>query len=95
VAKIVLAAQLARWLPADGGERETAWQCAGDSVREVLDALFVQCPTLRGYVLDERGKIRRHVAVFVDGTALSHHSDLGEPLGGHAEVHVLQALSGG
>jgi hypothetical protein len=95
VAQVVLAAQLARWLPSGAGERETTWQCTGHSVREVLETLFVQHPTLRGYVLDERGKIRRHVAIFVDGSALSHHSDLSEPLGERAEVHVLQALSGG
>lgn len=95
VAQVVLAAQLARWLPPGAGERETTWQCAGSSVREVLETLFAQHPTLRGYVLDERGRIRRHVALFVDGTALSHHSDLSEGLGDRAEVHVLQALSGG
>ena len=95
VAKVVLAAQLARWLPPGASERETTWQCAGATVREVLEALFGQHATLRGYVLDERGKIRRHVAVFVEGTALSHHSDLSETLGDNAEVHVLQALSGG
>ena len=94
MAKVVLASQLARWLPdAPGGE--VALRLPGATVREVLDALFAQHPNLRGYVLDERGRIRRHVALFVDGAALPHLSDLTQPLGDHVELHVLQALSGG
>jgi hypothetical protein len=64
-------------------------------VREVFEALFARHPTLRGYVLDEHGRIRRHVAVFVGGSALSHRSDLGEALAPAEDVHILQALSGG
>ena len=95
MAKVVLAAQLARWLPAGAGTGENAYDCPGASVRAVLDALFALHPTLRGYVLDEHGRIRRHVALFVDGTALSHRSDLGDAVGERSEIHILQALSGG
>lgn len=94
MAKVVLASQLARWLPtAPSGDM--VLQMPGSTVREALDALFAQHPNLRGYVLDEHGRIRRHVALFVDGAALPHCSDLSQALGTHAELHVLQALSGG
>lgn len=94
MAKVVLASQLARWLPhAAGGE--AVLQLPGATVGEVLETLFGLHPTLRGYVLDEHGRIRRHVALFVDGAALPHLSDLTQPLAENAELHVLQALSGG
>lgn len=94
MAQVVLASQLARWLP-DAAGGEVALALPGANVREVLEALFARHPTLRGYVLDEHGRIRRHVALFVDGAALSHQSDLTQALGANAELHVLQALSGG
>jgi hypothetical protein len=37
---------------------------------EALDAVFVQHPTLRGYVTDELGNPRHHVAIFLDGSVL-------------------------
>ena len=91
--QVTLAPHLARWLPEPG--RAAQFALAGATVREVLDALFARHPALRGYVLDEHGRIRRHVALFVDGSALPHRSDLSEPLAPGADVHILQALSGG
>ena len=43
---------------------------AGATVREVLDAYFDVHPAVRSYVLDEQGRVRRHVAVFVGGAQL-------------------------
>ena len=94
MAKVVLASQLARWLPASQGEA-AALDVSGADVRAVFEGLFAQHPVLRGYILDERGMLRRHVAVFVDGTAIHHHSDLRQALGERTEVYVMQALSGG
>ena len=98
MAKVVIASALARWLspaPAPAGDGEVSLQVPGASVGEVLEALFAVHPGLRGYVLDERGVPRRHVALFVDGTALQPKGDLGRPVGEQAEVYVMQALSGG
>jgi sulfur-carrier protein len=67
----------------------------GTTVAEVLDAVFATNDRLRGYVVDERGALRKHMVVFVDGRQLvdrSHLSDAVEPDG---EVYVMQALSGG
>lgn len=95
MAKVVLASQLARWLPDSADGSSVALEIAGGTVGDVLDGLFQRHPNLRGYVVDERGSLRRHVALFVDGTAIHHHSDLREPLSERAEVYVMQALSGG
>lgn len=95
MAKVVLASQLARWLPESGNGSSVALEIGGDTVGGSLQDLFQQHPNLRGYVVDERGGLRRHVAVFVDGTAIHHHSDLSEPLTERSEVYIMQALSGG
>lgn len=97
MAKVVLASALSRWLPGSAGKPtgEVALDIMGASVGAVLDGLFAQHPNLRGYVLDEQGAVRHHVAVFVDGDAIRDKRNLTQPLGERAEVYVMQALSGG
>jgi molybdopterin converting factor small subunit len=63
----------------------------GVTVVELLRALEFAYPDLGGWILDERGRIRRHINVFVNGER-----------GGEAtavrssdRVEVLPAISGG
>jgi molybdopterin converting factor small subunit len=88
---------LSRWLPeaSDKPTGEVALEVDGASVGEVLDGLFERYPNLRGYVVDEQGAVRHHVAVFVDGDAIRDKRKLTQPVGEQAEVYVMQALSGG
>ncbi len=67
----------------------------GATVREVLDAVFAQNTRLRGYVVDERGALRKHINVFVDGTQIADRLRLSDAVGPRGQVHVMQALSGG
>jgi molybdopterin synthase sulfur carrier subunit len=67
----------------------------GATVREVFDAYLAEHPAVRGYVLDERGEVRKHVAVFVDGTQMRDRHGLSDPIGPDSEIYVMQALSGG
>lgn len=67
----------------------------GTSVREALEAYFVVQPQARDYVLDELGTLRRHVMVFVDGTAVRSRDLLDDAVAPNAIVDVFQALSGG
>ena len=68
---------------------------AGATVRESLDEAFALYPRLRGYVLDEHGALRFHMAVFVDGEPVADRRTLGDPVAEAAEIYVMQALSGG
>jgi sulfur carrier protein ThiS len=97
MARVVLASALSRWLPQAAGQPggEVALDVPGASVGEVLDGVFARHPNLRGYVVDEHGAVRHHVAVFVDGDAIRDKRTLTQPLGERAEVYVMQALSGG
>jgi len=90
--RIVLASALRRWLP---GEGELAFDVDATDLRAALEAVYAQHPALRGYVVDEHGTVRHHVAIFIDGTVLRDKSDLSVPLAPASEVYVMQALSGG
>lgn len=96
MARVVFASALSRWLPAQArGAGEAALEVEGATVAQALDGAFELHPNLRGYVLDEHGLVRHHVAVFVDGVALRDKRDLSQPLQAGSEVYVMQALSGG
>jgi molybdopterin converting factor small subunit len=67
----------------------------GASVREALEHVFAERPRLRGYVLDEQGRLRRHVTIYLRGAPIADRSGLGDVVGPADEIYVLQALSGG
>jgi molybdopterin synthase sulfur carrier subunit len=60
-----------------------------------LDAYFASAPKVRSYILDDQGRLRRHVAVFIDGELLLDKKDLGRHVARTSEIYVMQALSGG
>ncbi|MCB9680483.1 MAG: MoaD/ThiS family protein [Alphaproteobacteria bacterium] len=72
-----------------------AGEWPGATVREVLEAAFAQSPAARGYVLDDQGAVRKHVAVFVNGELVDDRQRLSDPVGDDDQVFVMQALSGG
>ena len=63
----------------------------GTTVGEVLVALEREHPPIAGWVLDEQGRIREHVNVFVNGTS----GERSTPVGEADRVHVLPAITGG
>lgn len=67
----------------------------GTTVRAAFDAYFARHPEVRGYVLDERGAVRKHVAVFVAGDPITDRAAQSDPIAPDTEIHVMQALSGG
>ena len=72
-----------------------AAQVTGATVGEVLAAVFEARPVLRGYVLDDQGAVRRHVAIYVKGEAVRDRAKLSDPIGPDDEIYVFQALTGG
>ena len=80
---------LQRFLPARSAEVEAA------TVGEALARVFQSRPALRGYVLDDQGAVRRHVAVYINGRPLRDRTALADPVGPNDEIYVFQALTGG
>ena len=65
------------------------------TVADALDQVFAEVPRLRGYVVDERGSLRKHMVVFVDGEQIIDRRHLTDAVPPEGEVYVMQALSGG
>ena len=70
-------------------------QARGATVGDALDVLFSERPHVRGYVLDEQGRLRKHVCIFADGVRLPHQSALARDIKPNSTLYVMQALSGG
>jgi molybdopterin synthase sulfur carrier subunit len=63
----------------------------GATVVELLRALEARYPGLSGWILDERGRIRRHINVFVNGERGGETAAVGSG----DRVEVVPAITGG
>ncbi len=63
----------------------------GATVGELLHALERAHPAAGGWILDERGLLRRHINVFVNGELGGQETVVGDD----DRVDVLPAISGG
>ena len=66
-------------------------QVPGATVGELLRSLERAEPAVGGWILDERGRIRRHINVFVNGEAGREETAVAD---GDC-IDVLPAISGG
>ena len=89
MAKVVFTDNIQRHVPCPPAS------AVGATVRDVLDAYFQNNPRARGYGLDERGALRKHMNIFVDGEGIADRDRLSDPVAGESEIYVMQALSGG
>src|SRR5262249_13412643 len=64
----------------------------GDTVKEILDVYFEKHRRLRSYLLDERGRLRPLLAVFIDGVPAQDHTRLSDPVPTNAQVFVFAQL---
>ena len=71
---------------------DSALAARGNTVLEALRDLDDRHPGLLFRIVDEQDRLRPHIKVFVDGKLIRN---LGESVVDAAELHILQALSGG
>jgi sulfur-carrier protein len=67
-------------------------EARGATLADVLADLERQFPGIRFRMIDEQDRMRPHIRFFVNRRIVR---ELGEPLGEHDEVAIVQALSGG
>lgn len=65
------------------------------TVSEALHQIFAVNEMLAGYILDDQHRLRKNIAIFVDGAMIQDRHTLTDPLQPTSDVQVLQALSGG
>ena len=70
-------------------------QAAGGTVADVLATVGEAHPGVGQRVLDDRGALRPHVNVFVNGESIRYLDGLATPVGERDEVWILPAVSGG
>jgi sulfur-carrier protein len=66
-------------------------ELGGQTVIELLRELERGYPDVAGWILDERGSIRRHINVYVNG----ERGEETTPVGDTDRVEVLPAITGG
>jgi molybdopterin synthase sulfur carrier subunit len=66
-------------------------QLQAGTVLEVLRELESEHPALSGWIVDERGLIRRHINVYVNGERGREET----AVAADARVEILQAITGG
>ncbi len=84
--KVSICSPLRSYTNADEVEAE------GATVAELLDDLDGQFPGIRFRMVDEQGRIRQHMRVFVNR---ERAAGLDQPIAPEDDVQILQALSGG
>lgn len=72
-----------------GGRAEH--ELEGSTVVELLRALERRHPEMEGWILDERGAVRRHINVFVNG----ERGEAASVVQSGDRVEVLPAITGG
>jgi hypothetical protein len=72
-----------------------AGEVPGATVRAVIDELERRHPGFASFILDETGRLRRHVNVFVGEEPLRDRERLSDALAADDKLFIMQALSGG
>jgi molybdopterin converting factor small subunit len=77
------------------GQATLRYDDACETVRGALDRLGADYAGVRDRVIDERGDIRAHVNVFVDGENIRFLQGLDTPLATRSTLIILPSVSGG
>ncbi|KAA3615142.1 MAG: MoaD/ThiS family protein [Planctomycetota bacterium] len=70
-------------------------QVEGDTIGACLENAFRGQEQLRAYILDDQGRVRRHVMIFHNGRSMQNRNLLSQSVTETDELFVMQALSGG
>jgi molybdopterin converting factor small subunit len=68
---------------------------AAGSLGDALSRLWAECPAVRDRVLTERGDVRPHINIFIDGENSRYAGGLAAPVRDGAEIMLIPAVSGG
>ena len=82
-------------LPYAGGSAEVTLEDRVRTVGEALGALAGRHAGVMDRVMDERGEVRQHVNVFVDGDNIRFLDGLGTAVGEQSTIVIVPSVSGG
>jgi len=81
--------------PLAAGQTHVTLPGAPRTVAEALEGLWQIHPELRPRIVDEQGRVRPHVNVFVGPDSIRDTGGLATPLDGRETIAILPAVSGG
>jgi len=67
----------------------------GVTLAEILGEMETCYPGVRSYLLDDQGRLRQHVNIFIDGAMIRDRRALSDSFSENSEIYIIQALSGG
>ena len=70
-------------------------EVVGATVRDTLNSYFGLYEQARGYVFDDQGRLRQHLAIFINGAQIHDRDGLSDQVAPDAVIDLVQALSGG
>ena len=73
----------------------SASEFSGENVADVLEQINHTHPGIKDYIVDEQGKLRKHVNIFIGNVMVRDRDKLSDKLKKDDEVYIMQALSGG
>ena len=92
VAKVELTRHLYTFFPSlEGQDLVVDASTVAEAVRE-MDKI---APGFAFYICDERGRLRRHVNIFVEEERIADRRRLTDPVQANSRIFIMQALSGG
>ena len=65
------------------------------SVSEIVKGLDQKYPGLKDYLVDEQGRLRQHVNIFIGDKLIKDKEKLTDHVTDTDEIFIMQALSGG
>jgi hypothetical protein len=65
------------------------------TVAEAVQHLERIAPGIAFYICDERGRLRRHVNVFIGEERIADRDKLSDRVNPDSRIYIMQALSGG
>jgi len=66
-----------------------------ENVADLLENINEKFPGIKDYIVDETGKLRKHVNIFIGNEMISDPNKLTDLITDNDTIYIMQALSGG
>jgi molybdopterin converting factor small subunit len=78
-----------------GGLRLVEINTSPPTVRDALELLYQECPGIRDRLIDEEGRLRAHINIFVGDENIRDSGNFATPLLRGSAISIIPAVSGG
>jgi molybdopterin converting factor small subunit len=90
MAKVKFTSALQRFFP-----QLTDMEIEGNTVKDVLLVVEKKYPGMMNYIVEDDGRLRQHVNIFLGDTLIKDRENLNDVIHSDDEILIFQALSGG